>query len=193
MSRQVRSGQKNAVVEAFRAASSLLPEAHAKDFVLVGGTALIYHGFKRSTKHVKFLVTVESLHAFEIAASCDDRFTLNRLSEWSYYSRRSGINVPFAFLAAGGEFAPALREPEAALGGHVANIDELVLMKANAYMSWGRPKDMEGFTFLVNKILDGYGRGTKFPNSGASWRDLIGKAGEKFEAIYKALLEKTFD
>lgn len=169
MSRQVRSGQKHAVVEAFTAASSLLSKAHAKDFVLVGGTALIYHGFKRSTRHVKFLVTVESLHAFEIAASCDDRFTLNWLSQWSFHSRRSGINVRFEFLAAGpgGEFASALREPEAALGGYVANIDQLALMKANAYMSWGEPKDMEGFTFLVNKILDGYGRGAKFPNSGA--------------------------
>lgn len=36
----IGQGLKNALLEAFIAAASLLPDAYAKEFVLVGGTAL---------------------------------------------------------------------------------------------------------------------------------------------------------
>ena len=41
---------------------------YAKEFVLVGGTALLYLGSTRSTGDVDFLITAQSLNAFEAAA-----------------------------------------------------------------------------------------------------------------------------
>lgn len=103
----IGQGLKNALLEAFSAAASLLPDAYAEEFVLVGGTALLYLGSTRSTGDVDFLITAQSLNAFEVAARKDSRFSKDSTEQWHYTSRTNGITIPFEFLAAGGGFVSA--------------------------------------------------------------------------------------
>lgn len=75
MPARIAKGLKLALLEAFSAAASLLPDAYAKEFVLIEGTALFSLGSTWNTGDVDFLITAQSLNAFEAAAKNDSRFS----------------------------------------------------------------------------------------------------------------------
>ena len=131
----IGKGLKLALLEAFSAAASLLPDAYAKEFVLVGGTALLYLGSTRTTGDVDFLITAQSLNAFEAAAKNDSRFSKDSMEQWHFTSSAIGITIAFEFLAAGGGgFVSASKDPQpTSLGGFIPSLEELAVMKARAF------------------------------------------------------------
>lgn len=158
----IGQGLKNALLEAFSAAASLLPDAYAKEFVLVGGTALLYLGSTRATSDVDFLITAQSLNAFEAAAKNDSRFSKDSTEQWHYTSPVSGITIPFEFLAAGGGFVSASKDPQpTSLGGFIPSLGELAVMKANAFNNRSEPTDLSDLGFILRKMSDG---GMQFEN-----------------------------
>lgn len=82
----IGKGLKIALLEGFSVAASLLPDACAKEFVLVGGTALLYLGSTRTTGDVDVLITAQSLNAFEAAAKNDSRSSKDSTEQWHYTS-----------------------------------------------------------------------------------------------------------
>lgn len=151
----IGKGLKNALLEAFSAAASLLPDAYAKEFVLIGGTALLYLGSTRTTRDVDFLITAQSLNAFEAAAKNDSRFSKDSTEQWHYTSPAIGIIIPFEFLAAGGGFVSGSKDPQpTSLGGFIPSLGELAVMKANAFNNRSEPNDRSDLGFILRKMSD---------------------------------------
>lgn len=88
------------------------PRRYAKEFVLVGGTALLYLGSTRTIGDVDFLITAQSLNAFEAAAKNGSRFSKDSMKQWHYTSSAIGITIAFEFLAGGGGFVSASKDPQ---------------------------------------------------------------------------------
>jgi hypothetical protein len=100
MPKKIGPGLCNALLETFTEASSLLPEHLKRKFILVGGTAMISLGSDRETEDVDFVITPESLFAFEQAAALDPRFSKDSIS-WSYHCvepASNGFSIEIEFL-----------------------------------------------------------------------------------------------
>lgn len=148
-------GHKAALLEAFRAAVTLLPPNLRNEFVLIGGTSLLSLGGDRKTDDVDIAVTAPALHAFYTAAAHDARFRKGPTADWEYTSS-SGIVVPLEFLTQGGGFAPIVRAAREILGGGGmrAGMGELAIMKAKTWLMRDERDDLDDFKFLLTKMRE---------------------------------------
>lgn len=148
----------------FDAIARVLNDAEVP-FLVVGGIAVIHHGYGRVTQDVDLVIRLEPeviLRAFEALASLGYRPAVPISAEqfadaesrerwkrekgmkvlkfWSDEHRETPIDVfidePFAFEA---EFAAApVRESQAGLPVHIVSLSTLLAMKRQA----GRPRDL---------------------------------------------------
>lgn len=184
----IGQGLKNALLEAFIAAASLLPDAYAKEFVLVGGTALLYLGSTRSTNDVDFVITAQSLNAFEAAAQNDSRFSKDSTEQWHYTSPANGIIIPFEFLAAGGGFVSASKSPQlTSLGGYIPSLEELAVMKANAFNNRSELNDLSDLEFILRKMSD---EGKRFENVDEEDKEIFCEVAQEAGQVVGDMISK---
>ncbi|KAI9651712.1 MAG: hypothetical protein M1829_002559 [Trizodia sp. TS-e1964] len=130
-------GLKVALLEAFTAASELVPANLQSGFILIGGTSLLPRG---------------SSCLFE--ATCQDsRFSKTAMESWEYQAS-NGINISFEFLTQGGGFVPIRASKDILLGGAGlrAGLGELAIMKARTWLARDKEKDLEDLMFLIAKM-----------------------------------------
>jgi hypothetical protein len=73
---QISDALLAALLEASVAASSLVPPYLRTQFVLVGGGAMVYHGFRRRFEDLNIVGTAAAHGAFLDGALSDERFSV---------------------------------------------------------------------------------------------------------------------
>lgn len=117
----------------------------------MGGTALLYLGSTRSTNDVDFLITTRSLSAFEAAAKNDLRFSKDSMEQWHYTTP----SIAFDFLAAGdGSFSASKAPQPTSLGGFISSLEELAVMKANAFNDRSELKYLSDLEYILREMSD---------------------------------------
>ncbi|KAI9651424.1 MAG: hypothetical protein M1829_003014 [Trizodia sp. TS-e1964] len=171
-----------ALKEAFASAVDLVPQELRRDFILVGGTSLLYLGSDRATRDVDIAVRPAALHAFDEAASKDPRFHKTPMQTWEYKATND-INIEFEFLEQGGEFFRLITAArEIVLGGGMrAGVGELAVSKARTYLCRGEDKDLEDFQFLIRKMRE----------LGESFADVVFYEGDEGEMNDKEALKSV--
>lgn len=96
------------LIEAMTAASELISEDTRKDFVVIGGAALVQHVSIRKTQDVDIAITPETLWEFYEHATSDPQFSLHLDGNWVYTCQEIDVQVPMEFLSIGGDFVPKL-------------------------------------------------------------------------------------
>lgn len=190
----IGAGQKAALLEAFYAAVTLLPQNFHNGLILVGGASLLSVGGTRKTEDVDIAITVPALHAFYDAALHDPRYKKGAMDAWEYTSS-NGIKVPFEFLLQGGGFVPVIREAREIIpgGGMRAGLGELAIMKARTWLARDEKNDLEDFKFLLTKMGEmEESFGVLLPGDGEEMGDLeaLTTAGEELGGANEALLLK---
>jgi hypothetical protein len=151
MNNDIGPGLIAVLLEAFTAATGLLPPNLREQFVLVGGVSMLTLGGRRKTTDVDIVVTPEALNTFNEAAAIDPHFSQGTMNAWYYTSTTPGIegvSVAIEFLGMGSGFAPVICAARPTLGGFRAGLAELILMKAQALDSRGEERDHEDLCFL---------------------------------------------
>jgi predicted nucleotidyltransferase len=177
---------KRTLKEAMAAASMLVSEDMRKDFLIVGGSALVRYGSDRRTKDIDIAITPTTLNAFNEAASKDSRFSLHADETWVYTCQGQGIErlqVPIEFLAMGGGIVPKLRGMTLTpmLGARayyssiqvhvttkfsaiwVASLPDMAVMKAQASLNREEDHDYGDLLYVLSEMarreqtLGGYG------------------------------------
>lgn len=186
----IGKGLKLALLEAFSAAASLLPDAYAKEFVLVGG-ALLYLGSTRTTGDVDFLITAQSLNEFEAAAKNDSRFSKDSMEQWHYTSSAIGITIAFEFLAAAGGFVSASKDPQpTSLGGFIPSLEELAVMKAHAFNDRSEPHDRSDLVFILRMMSDA---GMQFENLNEEDKEVLYELAQPADQVDGDLISRLLD
>lgn len=73
---EISPALRSAILEASEASFALVPVEARSEFVLVGGTAMLYHGATRRTEDLDIVGSVAALWAFLQAAQRDERFSV---------------------------------------------------------------------------------------------------------------------
>ena len=77
-------------------------DEHRGNFLIVGGAALLLHGYPIFTNDTDIALTADSLHKFETLAQLDPRFSQSQFGEWTFQSPY-GFRVKIDFLDKTGE------------------------------------------------------------------------------------------
>jgi hypothetical protein len=135
MSNSGKTAIQRILIEAMTAASELVDENARKDFLVIGGSALVRYGSTRKTRDVDIAITVETLTAFSERAEKDSRFKQHFDKSWTYTCQGEGtedLEVEFEFLRIGGKFVPKMHGVTKFGPVWVASLADIVLMKALA-------------------------------------------------------------
>jgi Nucleotidyl transferase AbiEii toxin, Type IV TA system len=189
---------KAVLLEAFAAATELLPPTLREKFVLIGGTSMLSLGGSRKTEDVDIAVTAEALDAFQEAAILDPRFSQDAMLSWTYTGNTPetrGITVTLEFLAMGGGFVPEIRAARPiALGGFRAGLAELIVMKARTLDSRDEARDARDLRFLLEKMegSDENFRDVELEEEDQEiMEDMVRRLGGRYPALLQTLLHRT--
>jgi len=189
---------KAVLLEAFAAATELLPSTLREKFVLIGGTSMLSLGGSRKTEDVDIAVTAETLDAFQEAAILDPRFSQDVMLSWTYTGNTPetrGITVTLEFLAMGGGFVPEIRAARPiALGGFRAGLAELIVMKARTLDSRDEARDARDLRFLLEKMegSDENFRDVELEEEDQEiMEDMVRRLGGRYPALLQTLLHRT--
>jgi hypothetical protein len=139
------------------AASKLVDENVRKDFLIIGGAALVKYGSSRRTDDVDIAITAATLNMFMEQAKTDPRFKLHPDDEWSYTCQGEGIaglDVRFEFLELGGPFVPKMHGMTKFRDVCLASLADIVLMKAHAYQGRGEEADFIDMRFALRLMAE---------------------------------------
>jgi len=75
---------RRVLIEAMTAASNLVDEGMRRDFLVIGGAALVRYGSTRRTRDVDIAITAKTLDAFMEKAGMDSRFRKHPDASWTY-------------------------------------------------------------------------------------------------------------
>src|SRR5579862_492825 len=189
---------KAVLLEAFAAATELLPSTLREKFVLIGGTSMLSLGGSRKTEDVDIAVTAETLDAFQEAAILDPRFSQDVMLSWTYTGNTPetrGITVTLEFLAMGGGFVSEIRAARPiALGGFRAGLAELIVMKARTLDGRDEARDARDLRFLLEKMegSDENFRDVELEEEDQEiMEDMVRRLGGRYPALLQTLLHRT--
>ncbi|KAI9682201.1 MAG: hypothetical protein M1817_000255 [Caeruleum heppii] len=154
INRPTNPGAKDVLLEAYAAAAALLSPQLRREFVLVGGAAIVALGGDRATEEVEVAVMSSALHDFKKAARRPD-FKEDEYHNWYYIGKTdqtAGIEVRIDFLEMGSDFTPSIIAEQPIVGGFRAGLGELALMKARAWLSEKKEKDRNDFQLILSKM-----------------------------------------
>ena len=86
-----RPPSQRLLIEAMTAASEFIGEDMRKDFLIIGGAALIRYGSTRNTWDVDIAITAQTLNAFVEKAKSDSRFSIHADGRWVYIVHVMGL------------------------------------------------------------------------------------------------------
>ncbi|KAG0638780.1 hypothetical protein HOY80DRAFT_1077105, partial [Tuber brumale] len=143
------------VDESRREVWAMMGVGHRDNFVLVGGAALLLHGYPILTNDTDLAITADSLHNFETLAKSDPRFSRGRFGRWSFESR-GGFRVSIDFLEKTGEGGCLQKCSDYCLidGMPVATLVDLEIAKGGAWIDRQSEKDLYGFKCAVKTMTE---------------------------------------
>lgn len=154
MSRDNNAPHRRMLIEAMTAASNLVSEDMRRDFLVIGGAALVRYGSTRRTRDIA--ITAKTLDAFMEKAGMDSRFRMHPDASWTYTCQGEGIEnvvVEIEFLDIGGEFVPKLHGMTKFDAVYVASLADIALMKAHAYQDREKADDLEDLNFAFSMMV----------------------------------------
>ena len=169
-----------AAMEVAKEVWGMVGNEHRDNFLIVGGTALLLHGYPIFTNDADIAITAESLDKFETLAKLDPRFSQSQFGEWAFQSPR-GFRVKIDFLDKTGETGCLHECSDYALidGMPVTTLVDLAIGKGQAWVNRENPKDLFGFKCAVKKMTE----------LGLNFRELTGPKRDALEDIMSELEE----
>ncbi|KAG0637018.1 hypothetical protein HOY80DRAFT_1003015 [Tuber brumale] len=139
---------------------AMMGDENRENFVVVGGAALLLHGYPIITEDTDLAITPDSLHKFETLAMSDPRFSQTMFGEWSFDSPR-GFRITIDFLDKTGESGSLHKCSDYSLidGMPVVTLVDLAISKGGAWFDRQEKKDLYGFTCVVETMKE---RGLNF-------------------------------
>lgn len=185
------SNLTRAILEAAEAAASFIPSHLKKEFVLIGGAAMIVLGATRITEDIDVAITPQALAEFIRRATNDARFTKDVMEGWEYKCKGPGIEdirIPLEFLAIGGGFVDAVRESQILpTGVTVASLADMAVYKATCCLDRGKDNDFEDLEFLLRRMHE---EGKTFEWVDAEERKILVEAGQSLKRSIQVILDK---
>jgi len=133
----------------------MVGEEHRDNFMVVGGAALLLHGYPIFTNDTDLAITIDSLVKFETLAKEDPRFSKSIFGEWSFESPR-GFRVNIDFLDKTGETGCLHECSDYSLidGMPVVSLVDLAIAKGGAWIDRENEKDLYSFRRVVQTMRE---------------------------------------
>lgn len=96
----------------------------------------------------------------------------------------------FEFLAAGGGFVSASKSPQpTSLGGFIPSLEELAVMKTNAFNNCSEPNDLSDLEFILRKMSD---EGKRFENVDEEDKEVLYEVAQQADQVVRDLISIPF-
>ncbi|KAG0638560.1 hypothetical protein HOY80DRAFT_153840 [Tuber brumale] len=163
-----------AAMETARAIWGMVGTEHLENFVVVGGTALLFHGASIIIHGTDLAVTGYSLNRFRELAQNDRRFSETVIGTWEY-SSSYGLIVMVDFLnkLGDGGYMHEYNSYSLVGGIPVATLADLAIGKGTSRMDRGHSKDLEGLEYVVQKMT----------SNGSSFRGLDSEGKRRLDEV----------
>lgn len=110
------------------------------------------------------------------------------MEQWHYTSSPIGITIAFEFLAAGGGFVSASKDPQpTSLGGFIPSLEELAVMKAHAFNDRSEPHDRSDLVFILRKMSDA---GMQFENLNEEDKEVLYELAQPADQVDRDLISR---
>ena len=179
--------EQEALLDAFSAASDLVPPGLRQQFLLIGGAATIAHGEpRRRTTDVDIAGTAETLSFLWAAAEAGiGGFQKGKDERISWLDPSRDWKVPIDICEQGGGWVPLLQSAHQFRNGYMATISDLLLVRATTVLDRGDIQDYEDFGFLLGIMTS---RGLTLPDPGVEGLGVLIEAAELKEDVWGVLL-----
>ncbi|KAG0640665.1 hypothetical protein HOY80DRAFT_1041242 [Tuber brumale] len=133
----------------------MVGEEHQDNSVVVGGAALLLHGYPIFTNDADLAITADSLHKFETLAKLNSRFSQNRFGEWSFESGRGfRVNIDLLDKTVEGGCLRKCNDYCLIDGMPMATLVDLAIAKGGAWIDRQNEEDLYGFSEAKREALD---------------------------------------
>ncbi|PUU72269.1 hypothetical protein B9Z19DRAFT_1138312 [Tuber borchii] len=144
-----------ASIEVAKEVWDLVGDENRENFLVVGGTALLLHGYPIMTCDTDIAITADTLYKFENLAMKDPRYAKSPFGQWTFESPR-GFTVTIDFLDKTGEAGPLEKCTDYTMidGIPVTTVEDLAIGKGAAWINRQLGKDFFGFKCAVKKMTE---------------------------------------